>query len=100
MFPLPKWIMLKNFVGETRQIPKPTYRSPDPIRSVINTRPVSKRVTPYNVPTKRGSVEDISFLQPQSTIPLEKRLRKTPVKEQKIHATDKCQIVKIEPETW
>jgi hypothetical protein len=90
---------VENIMGETRTIPKPTYRAVDPIRPVVNTRPVSKRVSPYSMPPKRASIEDVSYVPTTTTMPLEKRLRKTPVKEQKIHATDKCQIVKIEPET-
>ena len=61
--------------------------SPSPcVRAV--SQPVVKRVAPYPQPQKRNSIEEI-----------DKRIRKTPFRQQKIHATEKCQIVKIEPET-
>ena len=68
----------------------PVYASANTVKTV-RTQPASRRQTPYSLPAPK--VEEISSLS------LAQRIRKTPIKGQKIHATDKCQIVKIEQDT-
>jgi len=68
---------VENLMNEARQRPLPSLaqNSPSPcVRAV--SQPVVKRVAPYPQPQKRNSIEEI-----------DKRIRKTPFRQQKIHAT-------------